>query len=101
MKTFVVEGAAIADEASFHEVFLKAFDFSAFYGRSMNAWATLTAASTSAAEPRLVRAMGCCVEGLITPRGARGGRSHPLTVDIELQMVFHAMLRMSYVFAEN
>lgn len=34
-------------------------------------------------------------------QGARGGRIHPLTVDIELQMVFHAMLRMSYVFAEN
>lgn len=34
-------------------------------------------------------------------QGARGGRSHPLTVDIELQMVFHAMLRVSYVFAEN
>lgn len=39
--------------------------------------------------------------GIDHPQGARGGRSHPLTVDIELQMVFHAMLWMSYVFAEN
>lgn len=38
MKTVVVDGAAITDEASFHEVFLKAFGFPAFYGRNMNAW---------------------------------------------------------------
>jgi RNAse (barnase) inhibitor barstar len=38
MKTVSLDGAAIRDQASFHDTFGAAFGFPAFYGRNMDAW---------------------------------------------------------------
>ncbi len=38
MKTVLIDGAAIRDEASFHEVFRLALGFPDFYGRNLDAW---------------------------------------------------------------
>jgi hypothetical protein len=38
MKTVVVDGAAVADARSFHNVFAEAFGFPGFYGNNMDAW---------------------------------------------------------------
>ena len=38
MKTVLIDGAAIKDEASFHHVFKEAFGFPVFYGCNFSAW---------------------------------------------------------------
>ena len=37
-KNVQIDGSAISDWNSFHDIFAAAFGFPAFYGRNMNAW---------------------------------------------------------------
>lgn len=38
MKTVTIDGAAIKDEASFHDLFERVLGFPGFYGRNLDAW---------------------------------------------------------------